>query len=39
MVWDTENARRWIDRGQADAEALIRSPEFAPIAAIPGRFV
>ncbi len=39
MVWDPENARRWIDRGQADAEALIRSPEFAPIAAIPGRFV
>ena len=26
IVWDPENARRWIDRGQADAEALIRSP-------------
>jgi NTE family protein len=39
MSWDPGNMRRWIDRGQADAEALIRSPQFAPIAANAGRFV
>lgn len=44
ITWDEGNMRRWIDRGQADAEALIRSREFAAIlAANPsanaGRFV
>jgi hypothetical protein len=39
ISWDEGNTRRWIDRGQADAEALIRSPQFAPIAAGAGRFV
>lgn len=31
IAWDAGNIRRWIDRGQADAEALIQSPPFAPI--------
>jgi NTE family protein len=40
ITWDAGNTRRWIDRGQADAEALIRSPQFAAIfAASSGRFV
>jgi NTE family protein len=29
VTWDEGNMRRWIDRGQADAEALIHSPQFA----------
>jgi NTE family protein len=28
ITWDAGNMRRWIDRGQADGEALVRSPEF-----------
>jgi len=40
IAWDAGNTRRWIDRGQADGEALIRSPQFAPLfAASSGRFV
>jgi NTE family protein len=31
IAWDAGNMRRWIDRGQADAGNLIRSPQFAPI--------
>jgi len=31
LTWDEENMRRWIDRGQADAEALIHSPQFSAI--------
>jgi NTE family protein len=36
ITWEPENIRRWIDRGQADAEALMRGPEFA---ATESRFV
>jgi NTE family protein len=39
IAWDAENTRRWIARGQADAEALIASPQFAQFAASSGRFV
>ncbi len=39
VTWNPENMRAWIDRGQADAEALIRSPQFSVIAASAGRFV
>jgi len=40
IAWDEGNIRRWIDRGQADAEALIHSPQFAAIfAASSSRFV
>jgi NTE family protein len=40
ISWDAGNTRRWIDRGQADAEALIHSPQFtAVLAAGAGRFV
>jgi len=39
ITWDAENIRRWIAHGQADAEALIASPQFATIAASSGRFV
>ena len=28
ITWDAGNMRRWIDRGQADAEALIQSAPF-----------
>ncbi len=31
IAWDAENTRRWIARGQADAEALIESPQFAAV--------
>ncbi|HLY20013.1 MAG TPA: patatin-like phospholipase family protein [Bryobacteraceae bacterium] len=27
--WNPDNIRRWIDEGQADADALIHSPQFA----------
>ncbi len=30
ITWNETTIRRWIDRGQADGEALIRSPQFAP---------
>lgn len=30
LTWDEGNMRRWIGRGQADAGALIHSPEFTP---------
>ena len=36
ITWDPAAVRRWIERGQADAQALIDSPQFA---AMPGRFV
>lgn len=39
ISWDAGNMGRWIDRGQRDAEALIQSAQFAPIAANSGRFV
>jgi NTE family protein len=39
VAWDAGNMRRWIDLGQADAETLIRSAEFAVIAARIDRFV
>jgi NTE family protein len=39
IVWDPCNTRRWIDRGEADAQALIHSPQFAPICSQPARFV
>ena len=39
IAWDEGNMRRWIDRGQADAEALLRSSQFAAIAARSDRFV
>jgi NTE family protein len=39
VAWDAQNVRRWIDRGQADAENLIRSPQFAPLTTGAGRFV
>jgi NTE family protein len=39
LSWNLENMRRWIDRGQADAQALIESPLFAPVHASSGRFV
>jgi len=38
ITWDEGNVRRWIDRGQADTEALIRSPRFAPICSQVGPF-
>jgi NTE family protein len=38
IAWDAANIRRWIDRGQADAEALIQTPQFAPIYSQPGAF-
>jgi NTE family protein len=38
ITWDDGNVRRWIDRGQADTEALIRSPRFAPICSQVGPF-
>jgi NTE family protein len=28
VTWDAANMRRWIDRGLADGEALLRTPEF-----------
>ncbi len=36
VTWNPENMRRWIDRGQADAQALINSAQFTAMA---GRFV
>ncbi len=42
VTWNPENIKRWIERGQADAEALIHSPQFAKFAAeksTEGRFV
>ena len=39
VTWNLDNMRRWIDRGQADAEALIASPQFASLSTIPARFV
>lgn len=39
ISWDAGNMRRWIDRGQADAEALLGDPEFAAFAAREDRFV
>jgi NTE family protein len=39
ISWDAGNMRRWIDRGQADAEAFIGSPQFGAIAASSDRFV
>jgi NTE family protein len=40
LTWEEGNMRRWIERGQADAEALIHSPQFAAIfAASSDRFV
>jgi NTE family protein len=39
VSWNEANVRGWIDRGRRDAEALIRSPQFSPIAASEGRFV
>jgi predicted acylesterase/phospholipase RssA len=36
ITWDAAVIRRWIERGHADAEALINSPSFA---AMSGRFV
>jgi predicted acylesterase/phospholipase RssA len=38
IAWDPENTRRWIARGQADAAALIASPQFAAIYSQPGPF-
>lgn len=38
IAWDAANIRSWIDRGRADAEALIRSPQFAQIASHAGPF-
>ena len=38
ISWNPKNVRRWVERGQADAEALIRSPQFAPIYSQPGSF-
>ena len=38
IAWDAANIRRWIDRGQADAEALIQTPQFAAICSQPGAF-
>lgn len=28
ITWEPENMRRWIARGEADAEALVRGPQF-----------
>lgn len=39
LSWNEANMRRWIARGQADAEALIRGPQFALFSANSGRFV
>jgi len=39
VSWSRDNMRRWIDRGQADAEALIQSAQFSLIAAGAGHFV
>jgi len=40
IAWDAGNTQRWIDRGHADAEALVHSPQFAALfAASSGRFV
>ena len=39
LTWDEANMRRWIGRGQRDAEALIHSPQFALFSASSGRFV
>jgi len=39
ITWDGGKVRRWIDRGQADGEALMRSSQFTAIAAGAGRFV
>jgi hypothetical protein len=39
IAWDEGNIRRWIGRGQADAEVLIHSPHFAQFAASSGHFV
>lgn len=36
ITWNPQTIRQWIDRGQADTQALINSPQFAAIA---GRFV
>lgn len=36
ITWEPDKVRRWIDRGEADAEALVRSPQFT---ASQGRFV
>jgi predicted acylesterase/phospholipase RssA len=38
IAWDQGNMRRWIDRGQADAEALVRSPQFSAIYSRAGMF-
>jgi NTE family protein len=39
IAWDEGNIRRWIDRGRADTEALIHTPQFASFAANSDRFV
>jgi predicted acylesterase/phospholipase RssA len=39
VTWDAKNMRRWVDRGQSDAEALIDSPQFAQFSAGAERFV
>jgi NTE family protein len=39
ISWDAGNIRRWIDRGQADAETLVRSARFGAICSRPERFV
>jgi len=36
LTWDAATIRLWIERGQADAQALVNSSQFA---ATPGRFV
>ncbi len=36
VIWSTENARRWIERGQRDAESLLRTFERS---ALPEAFV
>jgi len=38
IAWDEGNVRRWIDRGQGDAEALIHNPQFAAICSQIGPF-
>ena len=38
IAWDAGNMRRWIDRGRADAETLIASPQFSAIYSQPGTF-
>jgi predicted acylesterase/phospholipase RssA len=41
VTWNPENIKRWIERGQADAEALIHTPQFGavPEKSTEGRFV